>query len=140
MAVNAKRKTIKLAASFTRLSPSRMMTDRLGTFNPCNTDVAAIASGGDIIPPSRKPAASEKSGISKLEIQDTAAEVKITSPNPIRLIGLFNRQKSFQEVFQAAAYNKGGRNIRNTRSGWSVIWGIPGIRLMSRPLITRKMG
>src|SRR5687768_9245202 len=99
-----------------------------------------MASGGDIIPPSRKPAANEKSGINKLEIQATVAEVKITSPNPNRLMGRFNRQKSFQEVFQAAAYNSGGRKIRNTRSGCRVIGGMPGIRLMSRPLITRKMG
>src|SRR3954447_23331251 len=121
MAASANRNTIKRAASFTRLSPSRMVVACLGTFNPSRTEVAATASGGEIIPPSRKPAAREKSGISLFEIQATAAEVKITSPNPSMLIGLLNFQKSFQLVFQAAAYNKGGRKIRNTSSGCSVM-------------------
>jgi hypothetical protein len=102
MAANANRKTIRLDASFIRLSPSSMDTIRLGTFNPCNTEVAAMASGGEIIPPNKKPYAMGKSGMMRFETSATVAEVKITSPNASRLIGRLFLQKSLQDVFQAA--------------------------------------
>ena len=56
------------------------------------------------------------------------------------MIGLFHFQKSRQEVFQAAAYNRGGRKIRNTSSGSSRMDGIPGMKLITSPLITNKIG
>ena len=74
------------------------------------------------------------------ETKATTTEVKITNPNERRLIGLFIAQKSFQDVFQAAAYNKGGRKIRKTRSGPILIFGIPGIKLINKPPITNKIG
>ncbi len=93
----------------------------------------AIASGGEIIPPNKNPSANVKSGIIALETNATAAEVQTTNPNANKLIGRFNFQKSFHEVFHAAAYNKGGRNIRNTRSGFRGNIGHAGIRLISSP-------
>ena len=70
----------------------------------------------------------------------TEAEVKITSPKASKEIGRFHFQKSFHDVFQAAAYSSGGRKIRNTRSGCKLIEGIPGIRLINKPLTTRRIG
>jgi hypothetical protein len=64
----------------------------------------------------------------------------MTSPNDNKLIGLRDSQKSFQEVFHAAEYNKGGRNTRNTISGSRLIKGMPGMKLISKPMITRNMG
>src|SRR5450432_2929445 len=111
------RKMMSDDASFIKLSPSKIVTMRLGIFRFCSTDVAATASGGEIIPPNKKPSASEKSGIIECAVKATAAEVKITRPNASISMGLLYCQKSFQDVFQAAAYNNGGRKIRNTRSG-----------------------
>src|ERR1044071_3636228 len=133
MAASAKRNTIKLDASLIRLSPSRIVTTRLGAFTPCNTEVAATASGGEIIPPNKNPRASEKSGMIALERNATAAEVKITNPKARREIGCFHFQNSCHEVFHAAAYNNGGRKMRNTRSGCNVIEGIPGTKLIISP-------
>lgn len=60
MAASANLKTIRLDASLIRLSPSRMMMARLGMAMPRSTDVAATASGGEMMPPRRNPAASGK--------------------------------------------------------------------------------
>lgn len=75
-----------------------------------------------------------------LDTNATAAEVKITSPKASRLIGRFIFQKSLQEVFQAAAYSNGGKKIRKTRSGCKLIDGMPGTKLISKPLMTKSMG
>src|SRR5664279_6404632 len=98
-------KMISDDASFIKLSPSKIVTIRFGMPRFCNTDVAAIASGGEIIPPNKKPNASEKSGIIECAVKATAAEVKITRPNASIKMGLLYCQKSFHDVFHAAAYN-----------------------------------
>ncbi|MNE64498.1 hypothetical protein D3C80_1599150 [compost metagenome] len=63
IAARANLKTVKDAASFTKLSPSNIVSPLFGIFTPFSTDVAATASGGDIIPPSKKPNARVKPGI-----------------------------------------------------------------------------
>jgi hypothetical protein len=140
IAAKAKRKTIKLEASLMRLSPSRTVKPRFGILNPFSIEFAATASGGEIIPPSRNPSASVKPGIMAFEIKATVAEVKITSPNANRRIGRFHFHNSFHEMFHAVAYSKGGRKIRNTRSGFKVIYGTPGTRLIIRPATTSRIG
>jgi len=82
----------------------------------------------------------EKSGMMALETMATKKEVKITSPNDNRLIGRFIFQNSCHDVFHAAAYKIGGRKIRNTISGPRLTSGIPGIKLITKPAMTRKMG
>jgi hypothetical protein len=67
-AARANRNTTRLEASLTRLSPSRILMTRLGTLIPFNTAVAATASGGEIMPPSRKPNASVNPGMTALEM------------------------------------------------------------------------
>jgi hypothetical protein len=69
-----------------------------------------------------------------------AVEVKITRPIDKSPIALLLAQKFFQEVFQAAAYNKGGRKIRKTISGFKLTMGIPGINPMASPARTNRMG
>src|ERR1700741_4830079 len=103
-----------------RLSPSRTVKPRFGSFNPFSIEFAATASGGEIIPPSRNPSASVKPGIMAFEINATVAEVKMKRPNANKMIGRFHFHNSFHEMFQAVAYNNGGRKIRNTRSGFKV--------------------
>ncbi len=101
-AAKAKRNTIKLAASLTRLSPSKISTTRLGILNFSSTEVAAIASGGEMIPPNKKPKAKEKPGINRWATMATAQEVKMTRPKAKNQWAYASAQKSFQEVFQAA--------------------------------------
>src|SRR6266404_8692583 len=136
----ANRNTIKLDASLIRLSPSRIVITLFGTFSPLNTEFAATASGGDMMPPNKKPNASVKPGMIACETNATTADVMMTRPNANKIIGRFHFQKSIHDVFQAAAYNKGGRKIRNARSGLRVINGTPGTRLIRRPAITSKIG
>ena len=62
-----------------------------------------------------------KPGMTAFEINDTVAEVKITRPIAYNEIGRFHFQNSCHEIFHAAAYNNGRRNMRNTRSGLNVI-------------------
>ena len=56
-------KTVNEAASFTKLSPSSIAKPLLGIFKPFSTDEAATASGGEMMPPNKKPKASVKPGI-----------------------------------------------------------------------------
>jgi len=43
-------------------------------------------------------------------------------------------------VYQAASNSKGGRKIRKTMSGSTVMTGAPGMKLTAKPPITRKIG
>ena len=103
IAVKANLKTIRLDASFNKLSPSAMLTNDLGTFTFLMIDVAEMASGGDTIPPKRKPRASVKPGIHALETNAITQDVTITIGKAKLNITRLQRQNSFQEVFQAAA-------------------------------------
>ena len=67
MAANANLKTVSDAASFTKLSPSRMVSPLFGIFMPFNTDDAATASGGEMMPPNQKPSANVKPGMMDAE-------------------------------------------------------------------------
>ena len=62
MATRATRNATRAVASFTRLSPSRIVTIRRGNRKCSAIALAAMASGGEMIAPSAKPAANGKSG------------------------------------------------------------------------------
>ena len=62
-AIMANRKIINEEASFNKLSPSRMEANLLGTFTNFKIAPALTASGGETIPPSKKPKARENPGI-----------------------------------------------------------------------------
>ena len=55
-------------ASLNKLSPSRMADIRLGTFTNFIMVAADTASGGETMPPNKKPKATEKPGIKVLAI------------------------------------------------------------------------
>ena len=93
-----------------------------------------------MIPPNKKPKANVNPGIKELETKAMMQEVKMTSPKPSRAMGRLHFQKSLQEVYHAASYSKGGRKIRNIRSGLILKAGMPGMKLMSKPPMTKKMG
>lgn len=65
-ATKATLKTIKLEASLIKLSPSKIVTNLLGIFKPFKTEVAATASGGEIIPPNKNPKANVNPGMMEL--------------------------------------------------------------------------
>lgn len=62
-ASKANLKTINDEASFTKLSPSKIVINLFGTPIPFKTVAAATASGGEIIPPKRNPKASVNPGM-----------------------------------------------------------------------------
>ncbi len=62
-ATNENRKIISDDASFNKLSPSRIDEMVRGTLTNFKMAPALTASGGETIPPSRKPKASPKPGI-----------------------------------------------------------------------------
>src|ERR1700760_2853589 len=104
-----------------------MVVTRREIFRFSSTLDAAIASGGEMMPPSKKPSSSGKSGISQCEIYATAAAVSSTSPNASSVIGLRMPQNSCHDVFHADEYNNGGRKTTKTILGSSRICGTPGI-------------
>src|SRR5687768_14634728 len=77
-AAMANRKTTNEEASFSRLSPSAILTRSRGAFTFLMMLVAEMASGGDTMPPSKNPRASVKPGINALEKMATAQEVMMT--------------------------------------------------------------
>src|SRR5687767_13138458 len=106
-------------ASFTRLSPSSMVMIRLGRPEPLVAEVAATASGGEMMAPSTKASGHPKPVIKVWAIQATAHVVKITQPIASNVIGRLAALKSGQEVDHAALYRMGGRKTRKTISGSS---------------------
>src|SRR6185295_14526441 len=66
--------------------------------------------------------------------------VNSTSPIAASVIGRRAALNSCQLVFHAAPYNNGGKKIRKTIDGLSVITGKPGIRLITTPESTRIIG
>src|SRR5690606_2272859 len=113
MTAKAIRNTVREAASLTKLSPSNKVTPRFGMLTPLRTEVAATASGGEIIPPNRNPNASVNPGIKLTDKYATAMEVTKTSPKPMVRIDLRLLQKLFHEVYHAASNNRGGRKTKN---------------------------
>ncbi len=116
-AAKANRKTTKLEASLSKLSPSTMVTKRLGTLMFYKMALAETASGGDTMPPNKKPVAKVKPGIRAADTNATAHDVMITTGNAKLDITRRHFQKSFHDVFQAASYSRGGKNITKIRSG-----------------------
>src|ERR1700753_1469744 len=100
---------IRLEASFSRLSPSMMAESRRGTLILCKTEVADTASGGDTIPPSKKPSAIVQPGNTVLDTTATTSEVRMTIRQAKLLMTRLHRHSSFQDVYQAASYSSGGR-------------------------------
>lgn len=140
IAANANLNTVSDAASFTKLSPSRIVKPLFGIFIPFNTDDAATASGGEMIPPNKNPNARVKSGIMLTEKYAIASDVKKVRPKPIDKIERRHFQKLFQEVPQAASKSNGGRNIKKTISGLILTSGTTGMNEINKPPITKRMG
>src|SRR5690349_12114510 len=116
-AARAKRKTMREEASLSRLSPSTMLNNDFGTFTSRMMVVEEMASGGETTPPSKKPSASVNPGMRAQETTATTQEVRMTIGNAKLAIMRLHFQNSFQDICQAASYSKGGRKIKNTRSG-----------------------
>src|SRR4051812_45744916 len=102
-AASANRNTISDDASLSRLSPSRIVTIDFGTFTLLIIVVADTASGGDIMPPNKKPNASVKPGINQLEATAIRQEVMITIGKAKPVITLRHLKNSFQEACHDAS-------------------------------------
>jgi hypothetical protein len=102
--------------------------------------VAETASGGEMIPPNRKPWARLNPGIMALDTKAITVELIITMGKAKLIMILRHFQKFFQEVCQAASYNNGGRKIKNTSSGLMLILEKKRVKLRSSPPITKTMG
>src|SRR6478736_5786045 len=102
-AANANLNTINDEASLSRLSPSTILTRLFGTFTCRIMVVAEIASGGDTIPPNKKPSARVNPGISACAANATTQDVRITMGNAKLMITRLHFQNSFQDVCQAAS-------------------------------------
>ena len=116
-AAKAKRNTISDEASLSRLSPSMILLSDFGTLTPRIIVVAETASGGEMIPPNKKPNANVKPGIRAVETNATTLEVMITMGKAKLVITLLHFQNSFHDVAHAASYKSGGRKIKKTSSG-----------------------
>src|SRR5688572_8611727 len=100
-----------------------MVTILLGTPRPFVAEVAATASGGEMIAPKTNASAQPKPGIKECATHATALIEKITHPTANKVIGRFAALKSGHEVAHAAAYSTGGRKTKKTISGFNTIIG-----------------
>jgi hypothetical protein len=140
MEVRANWKVIRALASFTRLSPSRIVTILLGILICLNTEVAATASGGDMIAPKRKPIPNVKPGRRARATKPMAMVVIMTRPMASVEIGSIFFLKSTQLVFHAAEYKMGGKKTMSTIEGSRNNFGNPGIKLSSNPVTVNNTG
>ena len=127
-------------ASLNKLSPSRMADIRLGIFTNFIMAAADTASGGETMPPNKKPRATEKPGIKVLAINPTTRAVINTTIKANEPIILRHRHSSFHELLYAASYSIGGKNTRNIKSGLILKRGMPGMKLIATPPNTSIMG
>src|SRR5690242_16352801 len=86
-AATAKRYATSAIASFTRLSPSRIVTNRRGTRSLFSTLVAAIASGGETIAPSTNASGQFIPGINIRATVATTTVVNSVRPTDSSPIG-----------------------------------------------------
>ncbi len=127
-------------ASFTRLSPSRMVTICRGSRSRCAIAVAAMASGGETIAPSTRATGHAIPGTSAWTAAATAVVVAMTSPTARSVIEKRFVRKSRHEVKYPAAYRMGGRKSRKTICGSSVTCGRDGTNPSPIPATTRTIG
>src|SRR5215472_9320353 len=86
-APTAARYRIRAVASFTRLSPSRIVATRRGTPRAPTTATADTASGGDTIAPSATAPDQLRPRIRECAQSATATVVATTSPTASKVIG-----------------------------------------------------
>ena len=98
MAIRANLTMMSELASLNKLSPSRMADIRLGTFTNFMMVAADTASGGETMPPNKKPKATEKPGIKVLAINPTTRAVINTTIKANEPIILRHRHSSFHEL------------------------------------------
>ena len=102
--------------------------------------VAETASGGEIIPPSKKPNANVKPGMIAKDANATTQDVRSTIRNAKLAMILLHFQNSFQDICQAASYRSGGRKIKNISSGSIVSFENPSVKLNANPPNTSIIG
>src|SRR5579872_1616192 len=110
MAPKLNRYKIRAVESFIRLSPSSKTINLRGTLNFLIMDVAAEASVGERIAPSKKASGQLKPGRIILATAATVSVVKSTNPKANCKIGLKLNLKSRHEVKYAAENKIGGKN------------------------------
>src|SRR4030095_15736182 len=108
-AASANRNTISDEASLSKLSPSAMLTSDLGTFTRRMMVIAEIASGGEMMAPSRNPNANVKPGMSALDTNAITHDVMITIGKAKLVITRLHFQNSFHETCHDASHSRGGR-------------------------------
>ena len=131
---------ISAEASFSRLSPSSSALVVRGILTKRVTAPTLTASGGLTMPPSRKPSASVKPGITWLVTTATAIAVKKTTRKAKLVITRRQRHSSFHEMDQAASNSSGGSTRKKIRSGSTRMRGSPGMKLTTSPATTSMMG
>ena len=131
---------VSAVASFTRLSPSKMMTSRRGRLSRRAIDVAAMASGGDTMAPSVIATGHPICGATAITTAATASVVVKTRPTARRVIGRTLRHSSRGDRKKAAEKRIGGRKTARTSSGSSSTRGTPGTSPMPSPATTIRIG
>ena len=90
-------------ASLNKLSPSSTAEMRRGTFTNFIMAAADTASGGETMPPIKKPRATEKPGMNVLAIYPTTKAVINTTMKANEPMMRRQRQSSFHELATAAS-------------------------------------
>ena len=90
-------------ASLNKLSPSSTADTRRGTFTNFMMAAADTASGGETMPPIKKPRATENPGMNVLAIYPTTKAVINTTIKANEPMMRRHRQSSFHELATAAS-------------------------------------
>jgi hypothetical protein len=133
-------KMIRDEASFSKLSPSKIVENLFGSFTNLVIALALTASGGETIPPSKNPKDKVNPGINQYEAKATPTALINTTIKAKESIILRHLNNSLNEQPQAASYNIGGKKSTKTKSGSNFTLGKPGIKLITNPTITSKTG
>ena len=117
-----------------------MVEMRLGTFTNFIIEEALTASVEPITPPKRKPNANENPGNTILATHATAAAVIKTTIKARLEIMRRHFHISFSDSEKTSAYRRGGKKMISTKSGFSVMVGTLGIKLIANPPNTKRIG
>ena len=110
-ATKAKLKVISEEASFSKLSPSKMVETLLGTFTCCMMVVALTASVGAKIPPNIIPIANVMPGTIQVESKPTPTAVRNTTRKAKERITRFQLNTSLSGNVIADIYSNGGKKM-----------------------------
>src|SRR5689334_19226606 len=139
IASTASPNAVSATPSLIRLSPSRIVTTRVGAPSRVSTEVAATASVGATAAANASAPGQPTAGSTSRVTAPTPTIVTVVAPTASAVIGTAFSRVSRGAEKNAALYTSGGKNRNRTTSGGRSMFGTCGMRLASTPKISRMI-